>query len=138
MSVHTGNGATLTFGGTAVAGTIVSITSPTLTRAVVDISDLASSDNMESIQGDLTDWSEIEVTFNFDDEADVPDITTAAASTVLTWPLGGHSTAANLTGTGFYTECKYPDFENDSVQQASCKIKFDGQTGPTFTAATDA
>ena len=134
MAKNTGNGATITFGGSAVSANITRITGTELSRPSIDISDLASSNNEEAIQGDLTAYSEVEVEFVFDDEVGVPDITAAAASVVITHPQGGLTTAANLTGTAFYTGTKYPDFENNAVQMGSAKIKFDGQTGPTFTA----
>ena len=134
MARNTGNGVTLTFGGSAFVGFITNIKGPTLKRAVVDTTDLSDTVNMSSIQGDLTEWDEIEVEFNWNDETGGPTITAAAASIVLTFPIGGLATAADLTGTGFITEVSYPTFANDELQKGTAKLKFDGETGPTHTA----
>lgn len=137
MAVNTGTGATLTLGGNAFVGEIVSITGPEFTREAIDTTTLGTSgDHMTYIPADLSDISEIEVTFNWDDTSGGPDITSAAASVVLTWPLGANTTAADLTGTGFITSVKYPDFEVNGLQVGTANIKFDGETGPTYTAAS--
>lgn len=139
MAINTGKGATLTLGGTAFVANVVSITGPTITRESIDDTTLANTgDFMTSIPADFAELGEIEVTFYWDDHGTPPDMGGVAASAVLTWPIGGADTAANLTGTGFATELKYPDFENNAIQTGSAKIKFDGKTGPTYTAATTA
>lgn len=137
MAVNTGTGATLTLGGSAFVANIVSITGVEITRESIDTTNLGvSGDYMTSIPADLLELGELEVTFNWDDTAGGPDPTGAAASAVLTWPQGANTTAANLTGTAFVTSVKYPDFEVNGLQVGVAKLKYDGATGPTYTAAT--
>ena len=132
-----GTGATLTLGGSAFVANIKTINGVEITREALDDTTLATSgDFMTSVAAELSELGEVEVTFLFSDEVGMPDITAAAASAVLTWPQGSLTTAANLTGTAFATSVKYPDLANNTLQEATAKLKFDGKTGPTFTAGS--
>ena len=131
----TGNGATLTFSG--FTADIVEMTPGAYKRAVVDTTHLGTTGSMTSCPGDLYSVDEITIKFNWDSGDTLPDITAAAQTTTVTWPLGsGESTAANLTGTGYMTELGFPTFVNDTLQQAELKIQYDGATGPTYTAGS--
>lgn len=136
MSVNTGNGTTLTVNGSAAVANITSISSPTKAKPALDRSTLDTAVNERKMPSDLASWSEIEIGFFWDDTATPPDLEAAPSSAVLTFPLGDNATAANLTGTAFFTEVTYPTFENNVVQAGSAKLQFDGETGPTYTPAS--
>ena len=130
----TGNGATLTRSGFTVD--IVSISIGEQTIDLLDISLISTTGFMEKISADLADAGSFTVEYLFDaSDADVT-LGGAAASTTITFPLNGGSTAATLAGTAICTSKKYPDLQNNELQTASATFSWDGVTGPAFTAQT--
>lgn len=97
---------------------------------------LDTTDFMTYKPGDLAEPEEITFPFLFDSEGVYP-AKGAAETGTLTWPLAsGQTTAATYAGSGFIMDVKLPDFEINTIQEGELTFAFDGETGPTFTAAT--
>jgi hypothetical protein len=135
MAHNTGNGATITF--TGVSGSIRSINPGAFKLAGIDDSTLATTDIQEMIKSDLHTCDEVEIEYLFDTDDSLIDITNAASTLTITWPMDtGQTTAATLAGTAFVTEASFPTLANDELQVATVKFQFDGKTGPAFTAGS--
>lgn len=132
----TGNGATITFG--TYAGTLTIIDMDLGERGVedLDISHLGTSGDMEMMPSDLRSTNEVKLTVQWD-TSDTPPVPGGAPETVtITFPLRtGEATAANLAGTAYFKTVKFPVLANGTVQQGEITIKYDGATGPTYTAS---
>ena len=135
LTGDTGNGATLTLPGSySVAPMTVEIGAETL--AMIDISTLATTSFMEKIPSDLKDSGELTITYKWASNVAAPTLGTAATTTI-TFPLWGALTnAATYSGTGVITSWKPPRLANGELMVGELKIMFDGDTGPTFTAAS--
>lgn len=135
MAVDTGNGATLSAFSVAMAIETIAIGSSS--RPAIDTSHLGTTGFMTYIPGDLADTPEVEVTVLFDptDSTVGLDLAQGAASTAtITFDLQDGSTAADVEGTAFVTDVGYPTLANNELMKATFTFKFDGETGPTFTA----
>jgi lysozyme family protein len=134
----TGHGATLTFGTTTFAGLIRGIPANlTKTLQVVNISNLATSGQQETMPGDLEELGEVDVDILFAAVTGLP-VTGTVETITITFPLqaSGATTAANIAGTAFITMIGYPALQTNGEMLAKVKFKYDGATGPTFTAAS--
>lgn len=148
LTGDTGNGATLQFAASMGFGTsttqfeVISITPGSETVGVVDVSTLGTTDAMESIPSDLRDVAEASASFKWltttaATTAAFPDLPAAAGSITVTWPTrSGETQAATYVGTGFITSFTPPAFSNGELQVGEISWKYDGDTGPTYTAAT--
>jgi len=134
----TGHGATLTFGSTAFTGQIRGVPK-NLTKSipVVNISHLGTSGQEETMPGDLEALDEIEVDVLFAAVTGLP-VSGTVETITITFPLqaSGATTAANIAGTGFIRSITYPPFQTNSEMIAKIIFKYDGNTGPTYTAAS--
>lgn len=145
LTGDTGNGATLSFAASMGFGTsnttsmeLISITPGAETVGSIDVSTLGTSDCMESIPSDLRDVGELSGTFkwltsNAATQAGFPDLPAAAGTVTVTWPARSGTTAATYVGTGFITSWKPPSLQNGELQVGEFSVKFDGETGPTWT-----
>lgn len=134
----TGHGATVTFGTTAWTGKLRGIpTGLTKTLQVVNISHLATTGQQETMPGDLEELGEIDCDVLFEAVTGLP-VTGTVETITITFPLqaSGATTAANLAGTAFITMIGYPALQTNGEMLGKIKIKYDGNTGPTFTAAS--
>lgn len=104
---------------------------------VVDISHLGTTGPRETMPGDLTELGEIEVDILFEAVTGMPSIGTVETATI-TFPLQstGATTAANIAGTAFIRMRAFPSLQTNGEMLAKIGIKYDGATGPTFTAAS--
>lgn len=143
LTGDTGNGASLTlalFDGTVAitaALDVIEITPGAITVAPVDVSTLASSGNEETIPTDLAALAESSATFKWLTAGTKPTLPSAAGTCTVTYPLRtGETTAATITGTGFLTNLTPPTLANGQLQVGSVSWKWDGDTGPSFTAST--
>jgi hypothetical protein len=143
LTGDTGNGATLVFSGGMGFGTattafeVISISPGEESVAVIDTSTLATTDAMESIPSDLREIAETSATFKFITTAAAPDLPAAAGTITLTFPIrSGETQAATYIGTGYFTGWTPPNLANGELQTGELKVKFDGDTGPTFTVAS--
>ena len=143
LTGDTGNGATLTLalanGTTAITAAldVISISPGEITVASVDVSTLATTGFMEMIPSDLASVGESSATFKWITTGAKPTLPSAAGTCTITFPLrSGESTAATMSGTGYLTRIKAPDFANGELQVGEVSWQWDGDVGPTLTAAT--
>lgn len=146
---NTGNGATATLANQDIVVGIRKITIGGKNIGTIDVTELdrIKGDPQQLIPGDIAEVDEVTVEGNWDTETALPklgDVSDDVSATAgdgdvltITWPLfPGQATAAKITGTGFFTGINFPEFENDAEQSGSMTWKFNGKTGPTYTAAT--
>jgi hypothetical protein len=134
----TGNLATFTLTTqTAVASLAVTkISIGEITLDMLDVSTLATTGFMEEIPSDLTAAPEVTIDYVFNQHATNIAVTGLVDTATITFPLGSAQTTttrATFAGTGVVTAVKLPDFANGEVLMGQAKIKFDGDTGPTYT-----
>lgn len=142
LTGDSGNGATLTlalFNGTsAITASLdpITITPGEITLGSIDSSTLATSGFMEKIPSDLADIGESSADFKWITTGAKPTVPSAAGTCTITWPLrSGETAAATMTGTGFITGLQSPTFANGQLQVGTIKWQWDGDTGPSMTAA---
>lgn len=135
----TGLGATIAFSSTTFAARVVGITNPTWSVEKLDDSTLASTGYKKFIPSDLVDPGEVTVEIMWPTSLALPTIGGASETITITFPLrsgaGGEGTAANIAGTGFFSEIVVAPLQIGTIQKGSFKIVFDGGTGPTNTIA---
>jgi len=134
----TGHGATLTMTTNSGAYKLRGI--PTNLKSslpIVNISYLGTTTDTESMPGDLVEHDEVECEILFEAVTGLPSLGTVETITI-TFPLqaSGASTAANIAGTAFITSRTFPPFSSNTELIGRITFKYDGATGPTFTAAT--
>jgi hypothetical protein len=84
----------------------------------------------------LTAAPEVTIDYVFNQHATNIAVTGLVDTATITFPLGSAQTTttrATFAGTGVVTAVKLPDFANGEVLMGQAKIKFDGDTGPTYT-----
>lgn len=136
----TGHGASITFGTTSWSGKITGVPSNLqIRRAPVNASYMGTTGQEEYIAGDLESCSEITVDVLFEQATGLPATTSTAETITLTFPLNpndGSATAAKIAGTGLITGVDYPSCQTGTLMTGKILIKWDGYTGPTWTACT--
>lgn len=133
----TGHGATLTLSVNTGSYKIRRIRLFKESVPVVDISHLGTTGPREVMPGDLTKIDFMEVTILFEAVTGLPSL--AGVETVTTtFPLqsSGATTAANIAGTGFVAERTWPELNSDNEMVSVVSIQMNGDTGPTYTAAS--
>lgn len=134
----TGHGASITFATSSWTGKIRGIpTNLSKSIPVVNISHLGTSGQEETMPGDLETLDEVEVDVLFEAVTGLPATGTVETITI-TYPLqaSGATTAANIAGTGFITMIQHPPLQTNQEMLGKIRFKYDGATGPTFTAAS--
>lgn len=134
----TGHGFSVTFVTTAFSGKLRAMPANlTRTIPVVNISHAATSGEQETMPGDLAELGEVELDVLFEAVTGLPAQGTVETITI-TLPLqaSGATTAANIAGTAFITHVAYPPLQTNQEMVGKIRIKYDGATGPTFTAAS--
>ena len=102
------------------------------TREAIDSSSMSTSGFRTFIAGDIQDPGEATVDFLWDEsETTYPAISDTAGTLLITLP----GTAA-ITGTAFPISVKWPEATMDGMMEGSVTFKWDGNTGPTYTADT--
>lgn len=134
----TGHGATLTLSTNSGSYKIRAI--PKNLEAsipVVNISHLGTTGQQETMPGDLEELGEVEVEILFEPVTGLPPTGTVETATI-TFPLQatGATTAANIAGTAFIRTRGFPALQTNGEMLAKISIKYDGATGPTYTAAS--
>lgn len=133
----TGHGATLTLSVNTGSYKIRRIKLFKESVPVVDISHLGTTGPREVMPGDLTKIDFMEVTILFEAVTGLPAL--AGVETVTTtFPLqaSGATTAANIAGTGFVVDRTWPELNSDNEMISVVSIQMNGDTGPTYTAAS--
>ncbi len=135
LTGDTGNGATLTLPG-SYSVALITISPGTKTLPTIDSSTLATTGTREQIPGDINDVASFKATFKWIASTAEPALGTVGTCT-LTYPAltTVASNAANYSGTGFLTSWKQPEMANNTLQVGELEFQFDGDTGPTYTAA---
>ena len=134
--VDTGHGASLTLSSTGLSFNWTAIDTGEETIPDVDRTSLATADYREYIPGDLKEPGEITIPFQWDAQAAQIAVGTVETVTVTLPLISGGTSAATLAGTGYIKRVKRPNLQTDTLQDGELTIKFDGLTGPAFTAAT--
>ena len=134
----TGNGTTISFASSSFVANIYSIGGTTQTRDSLETSHLGTSGVKEFMPDALIDGGESEIEFEWNPSfSTFPPIDAAAETITITFPLAsGQSTNATLAGTGFLTSATSGSAVNGEIMRGSATIKWDGLTGPTYTAGS--
>lgn len=135
----TGFTATVSFSSTSTAFDIVSIDSlPEWALDALETTPLNQSAQFQTyMAGDTSDPGAVSFTLNYNATQAIPARGTTETITV-TFPkhTAGAGTRATLVGTGFIQSVALPSLQRNQIQQASITFKFNGGTGPTYTAET--
>ena len=133
----TGQGVTVAFTTlTGGVGCIRDLQLQSETVEKIDTTCLDTVDNMTSIPGDVGDPGQITLVAVFDPTITPPDKGDLDTITV-TFPIPADgTTAATLSGTGFFTEVGYPQMTVNGLLEMNLVFTFDGDTGPTYTPGT--
>ena len=135
-AVDTGHGATVTLATTGLSLNWTSIDLGEETINDVEQTHLGTTGYREYRPGDLKEPGEVVIPFQWDSEAAQIAVGTVESLT-FTFPTAtGQSTAATYAGTGYIKRVKRPNLQTDTIQDGELTVKFDGITGPTYTAAT--
>ena len=131
----TGNGATLTLS-TGTTGNFEQISPGEQTATPIEDSHLGTTGNSTFRAADLYDEGEVSGTYQWSSD-EAPPTPNSTVTATVTWPTpSGLSTPANKAGTAIITRVKHPELVNNELQKAEITLKWDGKTGPTYTAAT--
>lgn len=137
-----GQGITVAFATSSFTASLVFVGRTEQTRGALEDSHLglASGSEMTFVPADLIDAGEFVIRFLWNQSfSTFPPITGAAESITITYPLKtGETTGATLAGTGFLTRSAGPDVEINAtgVMQGEATVKWNGKTGPTYTAGS--
>lgn len=134
----TGNGATLTFGTTSLALLWETISIGEESIEMLDVSVLATTAFQEMIASDLKQTPEVTVTFVTNTIGAHVAVGAAPETITITAPQRtGETGGATYAGTAVITSFKrFGELANGTIQKGELKFKYDGDTGPTWTAAT--
>lgn len=134
----TGNGTTITFGTTSFSASWEEIDAGEQTRDAIEDSHLGTTGDKTYMPGDLQEPGEASGVFQWDQSfGTFPATTTAAETVTISYPLkSGESTNATLAGTAIVTRVKGPVARNGEKMMGEMTIKWDGGTGPTYTAGS--
>lgn len=138
MAGFTGSGASISFGTTSFTAAVRSISEMDIEIEIVDstVLGIAAADEAICIPGDNPDPSEVTVTTRFAGAQTQPALRTVETITItLPKEASGSSAGANVAGTGFLTAFrKVPNLQRNQLNEGMLRFKFDGGTGPTYTA----
>ena len=134
MAVDKGTGTTVAFGTSSYSVNISSISISGEEVPVIDATHMGTTGYREKIFGDLVEPPEVTVEIHFDPDNE-PPVSGAVETVTITFPLpAGQTTAANMAGTA-----KIVSWDNavplEDIMTGTYTIKFDGFTGPTWTAS---
>lgn len=134
MPVDIGTGASIAFGTSSFTANMTSITPVSgAERASIQTTHLGTTTAHTFVPGDLVNWGECEITFQFDPD-DRPPIDDPAETITITFPLSSGGTgAATLAGSGFMTNYGN-EVPLEELMTAEATIKWTGDL--TFSAET--
>jgi len=138
---NTGHGGTAVLSATETAatatiGTVRSISLGEMTTEEIDTTALSTTDFMTSIPGDLSSTPTVTVEAIFKTDDDIVAATGTVETMTITFPkeVATNTSPATYSGTGYITSVTPPSLQTNELQVQSYVFKFDGETGPTFTA----
>jgi hypothetical protein len=136
MAIGTGHGASITFGTTSFSAAFTSIGGSETTIDEIEDFDLSTTGHKTVRPSDLTDPGEFTVPFYCDGEDGYPAVGTVETITVTYAQQTGETAAATDVGTGFIKRVKKADHSTGEMMAGELTVRWDGKTGPAFTAAT--
>jgi len=132
-------GATVSFGTSALTGKITSIGSTEQSREALDISDLsiAAGDPKRFIPADLYDPGSFSVEFLFSSAQALGAIDSAAETITVTFPKAtAAGSAATFAGTGFISSRSTPEVGVGEIMKMNVTVQWDGETEPTYSVGS--
>jgi hypothetical protein len=136
---YNAQGASVSFGTSALSGKILSVSSVEQSREALDITDLSivAGKPKRLIPADLYDAGSVDVEFLYSSAQSLPDITAVAETVTITFTKAtATGSAATFAGTGFISSRSTSECSVDGVMQMSCTVTWDGETGPTYSAGS--
>ena len=141
----TGAGATVTFSGTSFAAKIKNAQLPQWMIDDLEKSTLDTTGYKEYVPSDLVEPGEVQITALFPTSFTIPTVAATVTETcTITFPLrkvasttttSNETTAANIAGSGYFKSFNFPNLQLGTLQECTFIFKYDGVTGPTFTAS---
>lgn len=132
--VDTGHGATATFDSLSFNWTSIDMGESTLND--VPTSHLGTTGSETFLPGDLVNEGEVTIPFQWDAEAAYPTEGTVTTLTITFPQETGQTAPATYAGTAYIKRVRRPNLQTDTLQDGEITVKWDGNTGPTWTAAT--
>ena len=132
----TGNSATIVFATTGFVANFHLLGGAEHEIEVIEDSHLGTTTYKTYIPGDLDEPGEFDCEFEWQGDVSPPARGTAETITVTHPVPPTLSNGATHAGTGFIQKVKLPEMVNNELQMGSLTVKWDGKTGPTYTAAT--
>lgn len=130
-----GHGTTASFSSTGLTGNFRSFGEHEQT--IEDIpDDHLESDKATTVPGDLEDPGEMEFELYFDTSASYPSLGTVETLTITYPTPNGLSNGATHAGTGYIKRIARSEIVSNQLMMIAGTWKWDGKTGPAFTAAT--
>lgn len=136
--MNTGLGATIAFtGGVTIMGRVRSIGGLHASVESLDDTALSSSGFHESVPDDLAQTDPITVDGYWDATVNLLSAIGTVCTITITGALqSGQSAPCTIVGTGYIADVQLPEHAPGTRLTAAIQVKYDGKTGPTFTAAT--
>lgn len=135
---NTGIGATIVFTG----GVSSSLVARDIGPVVVNVDDLddtslASTGYMETVPDDLASIERVAVeSFAENGTNWIGNLKTICTVTITYALAAGETTPAQIAGSGYIAQASEPQHSIGQRPMRNLEIKFDGKTGPTYTAST--
>jgi len=136
---YASQGASVSFGTSALTGKITSISQVEQSREALDITDLSVSANDPKLYmpADIYEPGTFDIEFLYAADQGLPDITAVAETITITWPKATSSgAAATFAGSGFIQSRSTAAASVGEIMKINCTVQFDGETEPTYTAGS--
>ena len=136
---YASQGASVSFGTSALTGKITSISQVEQSREALDITDLSVSANDPKlyIPADIYEPGTFDIEFLYAADQGLPDITAVAETITITWPKATSAgAAATFAGSGFIQSRSTAAASVGEIMKINCTVQFDGETEPTYTAGS--
>lgn len=133
---NTGTGGTIAFtGAVTLAARWRSLDGLQASVEMLDDTALSTTGYKRSVPDDLADTDPISGEIYFPATVDLLGQKGKQCTVTITWPVQtGNTIGAKITGTAVITQVGLPRMEAGQRLMCPITLKFDGQTGPTFTA----
>lgn len=136
---YASQGASVSFGTSALTGKITSISQVEQSREALDITDLSVSANDPKLYmpADIYEPGTFDIEFLYAADQGLPDITAVAETITITWPKATSAgAAATFAGSGFIQSRSTAAASVGEIMKINCTVQFDGETEPTYTAGS--
>ena len=136
---YASQGASVSFGTSALTGKVTSISQVEQSREALDITDLSVSANNPKLYmpADIYEPGTFDIEFLYAADQGLPDITAVAETITITWPKATSAgAAATFAGSGFIQSRSTAAASVGEIMKINCTVQFDGETEPTYTAGS--